>query len=271
MVLVLLAAPQRALTWAQSPPFDSGSDESDGPLVVAANQDIVIFDPTDQARWGRILDEDGDGVYNFTTITIGPGSTLRLRGDKVGRPVHWLASGDVTIAGTIDISGVTLSGYAAADLNLRRQVASPGSGGFAGGAGGTTTTPAPTPGEGPGGGSGQQECSINGIRRCGVGGTFTGNRYLFPLIGGSGGSGAYVDPGGPYVGGGGGGGAIVIASSSKITIAGAIRANGGTSGWGQPFRRQPRRWRGQWRGYSTSCAYPRRGRPSGCQRRCWGD
>ena len=59
---------------------------------------------------------------------------------------------------------------------------------------------------------------------CGKGGIFTGNRYLIPLTGGSGGEGALYA--GSW-GGGAGGGAILLASSTLITVNGAINAFGG--------------------------------------------
>jgi hypothetical protein len=211
-------------TEAQS--FSSTSDGSDGALTVAANSGTIIFDSKDSARWGKVLDPDGDGVYNFTTITINGGSTLRLQGDKVNKPVYWLASGDVSIAGVIDLSGANGPGPTT-DLSVRRQVAIPGPGGYAGGAGGIVNTSiGPTSGEGPGGGSGGAPC-LSGSLICGKGGIFTGNRYLIPLIGGSGGEGALWS--GNYWGGGAGGGAILIASSTSITVSGTIATFGGNS------------------------------------------
>ena len=203
--------------------FSSGSDGSDGALTVAANQGTIVFDPQDAARWGKVLDPDGDGVYNFTTITINTGSTLKLQGDKVNKPVYWLASGAVVIGGTLDLSGA--GGDRPSDLGLRRQVSVPGSGGYAGGAGGIVgTSVLATPGEGPGGGGSHSIGTAGQV--CGNGGTFTGNRYLVPLVGGSGGGGA-VDNYNFYEGGGAGGGAILIASSTSITLAGTITASGG--------------------------------------------
>lgn len=211
-------------TSAQAQTAISGSDGSDGALNIPANSQTIVFDPTDVARWGRVLDSDGDGVYNFTTITIGAASTLRLRADRVSRPVFWLASGDVVVSGTIDVGGD--GSVYTPDLSLRRQVAIPGPGGFAGGAGALVgATLAPTPGDGPGGGSGGFPC--NGSQFCGNGGTFSGNRYLIPLIGGSGGAGARDSN--YYIGGGAGSGGIVIASSTSISLTGTIRAAGGNA------------------------------------------
>jgi hypothetical protein len=213
--------------------FSSGSDGSDGALTLGDFAGDILFDPRDSARWGRVLDADGDGVYNFTTITIGFGTRLRLRGDKVNRPVHWLASGDVVIAGVIDLNGE--HGVATNDLSLRRVAAIPGSGGYAGGLGGRSTEPAvpSTPGEGPGGGSGGQANTANcpyGLDAiCGNSGVFTGNRYLIPLVGGAGGEGARWNDGNFY-NGGAGGGAILIVSSTSIAINfGGIVADGGSN------------------------------------------
>jgi hypothetical protein len=211
--------------------FDSGSDGSDGALVLTAGLGTIVFDPRDAARWGKVLDPDGDGVYHFTTITIGSGTTLKLSGDKVNKPVYFLASGDIVINGIVDLTGA--SGIETFDISVRRQVTIPGSGGYAGGAGGVAgTSIAPTPGEGPGGGfGGVAGCSFatNQNRRCGMGGTFTGNRYLVPLIGGSGGEGALADST-VFYSGGAGGGAILIASSTSITLVGSILAGGGAGG-----------------------------------------
>ena len=77
--------------------FSSGSDGSDGPLAVAGSQGTIVFDPNDVTRWGKVLDPDGDGVYNFTTVSIGSGSTLKFWGDKVSRPLYWLTPGDVVV------------------------------------------------------------------------------------------------------------------------------------------------------------------------------
>lgn len=235
--IVLVALAVGAGWWGATPTaqtFDSGSDGSDGALNVAANSGEIFFDPNDSARWGRVLDADGDGVFNFTTISIGGGNTtLRFTGDRITRSVYWLASGAISIQGALVLDGADGVG-ATTDLGVRRQLAIPGAGGFAGGAGGRTTTGlAPTAGDGPGGGAagvaGVGTCgfSTNG---CGLGGRFTGNRYLIDLIGGSGGGGALLSNGLIY-NGGAGGGAILLASSASITLgsgAGIYARGGGT-------------------------------------------
>src|SRR5262245_38618313 len=120
--------------------FNSGSNGSDGALNVPPNQGTILFDPSDTARWGRVLDPDGDGVYHFTTITIGSGTILRLRADKVSSQVHWLATGDVVLNGGLDLTGE--NGLNTTSLLLRRQPAIPGSGGYPGGLGGKSAAPA---------------------------------------------------------------------------------------------------------------------------------
>lgn len=222
--------------------FDSGSDGSDLALVVPPNQGTILFDPTDVARWGRVLDPDGDGVYHFTTITIGAGSILSFRADKVSTPIHWLATGDVVISPSGGTNGLSLTGEGEttqSQLVFRRQASVPGSGGYAGGLGGQHDSPAlaapATPGEGPGGGSGGSatggsgNCSTRNV--CGISGVFTGNRYLIPMIGGSGGEGAFMECCNGFRRGGAGGGAILIASSTSITVNGTIAARGGGSGF----------------------------------------
>jgi hypothetical protein len=227
-ILILLAVGLVAVPSGQT--FSSGSEESDGALNVLTGSAIVTFDPFDTDRWTKVLDPDGDGVYHFTTITIASGTTLRVKGDKVNRPVYWLASGPVEINGTLDLSGGSSTFMSTADPELRRQLTVPGAGGYGGGAGGRTTPlAAPTPGDGPGGGTGQvtvSGCTSAGFVSCGKGGLFTGNRFAVPLLGGSGGEGA-IHPTLFGANGGAGGGAILIASSTSINVTGQINASGG--------------------------------------------
>ncbi|RMG08239.1 MAG: hypothetical protein D6731_22225, partial [Planctomycetota bacterium] len=134
-ILIALAA---APAYAQG--FSSGSDGSDGALNVTTSGD---FDP---AALG--LDADGDGVYHFTTVNVAAGVTLRLRASVLGegRPVIWLASGAVTIAGTLDLDGA--AGHASGAVPVPSEA---GAGGFSGGTGRTALATA-TSGSGPGGG-----------------------------------------------------------------------------------------------------------------------
>jgi hypothetical protein len=225
--------------------FNSGSNGSDGALNLTTPA-TVIFDP---AKFTPPLDPDGDNVFHFTTITIGSGVTVRLKSAPLrGRSVIWLASGEVRIEGTIDLSGQ--AGQAVNDPVLaNRMPAEPGPGGFAGGEGSTATSNAQL-GRGPGsGGMGLAHSSCpnsslyEGMEGGSAGhvtvgsgfrpGRTYGNVILVPLSGGSGGGGGSGGFGG---GGGGGGGALRISSSASITVNGTISANGGDGGSGSSNR-----------------------------------
>ena len=205
--------------YAQGPPFDSGSHGEDGPLsFTTPSPQPIFFDPT---KYGKHI--AGDTIFKFSTITIAKGVTVRLDSTNLPGPVYWLASGDVNIAGTLDLSGQ--QGYSVTGTIAERVFSIPGAGGFAGGPGGGTQVQA-EPGAGPGGGApGTGGPSANGKP-----GKFSGSTYLIPLIGGSGGGGAFCGSDNPQkysVGGGAGGGAVLIASSTSITVTGAINAFGG--------------------------------------------
>ena len=153
----------------------------------------------------------GGSIYNFTTINIAAGSTLKLSGSVFEGPLYFLAQGAVTVAGTID-----LSGHSGSTVSASSTVPTvPGSGGYGGGAGSFSSNPA-QPGLGPAGGNITGGCS--GWAQPGG---FTGNQFLVPLVGGSGGG------GGVDASGGAGGGALLIASSVSITVTGTITAAGG--------------------------------------------
>ena len=173
--------------WAQT--FSSGSTGADGALDLTNGSQTVQVPPS--------------GIFNYTTVNVPAGQTLSFTNNLTNTPVIMLAQGNVTIAGTINLSSPTGS-------------STPGPGAFYGGGPGT-------PGWGPGGGAAQPD-----------GGQWMGPLTLFPNIGGSGGAGGYYNAGPEYgcntyaVGGGGGGGAITIASSTSITISasGAVQASG---------------------------------------------
>ncbi|MDZ4800992.1 MAG: hypothetical protein SGI92_22775 [Bryobacteraceae bacterium] len=69
-------------------------------------------------------------IYQFTTITIPAGTTVRLSGWAINGPVYWLAQGDVTIAGTLDLAGQP--GHPCRGSILRAP-SEPGAGGYSGG------------------------------------------------------------------------------------------------------------------------------------------
>ncbi len=200
-----------ATTGAQ--PFDAGSTGADGALNVTSN---------------RTLNLPPDGVFNFTTINIAAGTTLTFNRNALNTSVYLLATSNVTINGTIDVSGVA------------GNATGPGRGGPGGLDGGYPGLDANTPpgaGLGPGGAPGGLVCcSVNTAGAGGYGtlgghssttnkGLVYGSPLLIPLAGGSGGGGQI----GNNVGGGGGGGAILIASTTRIDVnsPGVVRANGG--------------------------------------------
>ena len=240
-----------ALMIGLAPPgwgFDSGSTSADG-----------AFSPTVDTT----VDLPVDGVFNFTTVTIPSGVTVRFNKNTANTPVTFLVSGDVTIDGSINISGGASSTVGAAGDGNQGDDGLPGiggPGGFDGGRGGVPGNSIGAPGLGPGAGNQARGNNTSGTG-CGGGGAgysvtgansstssssnsptvcdlsdkaLGGNAYgveiLLPLIGGSGGGGASAGTAFGGSGGGGGGGAILIAASGTVTVNGAINANGGESG-----------------------------------------
>jgi hypothetical protein len=209
---------------AEAQAFTSGSTGADGPLDFssAAPGTVIEFNP---ASANPPLDPERDNVYNFTTITIPTGVTVRLTARFLNGPVFWLATGSVQINGTIDLNGA--NGHLLTTVPAGRVPSIPGAGGFGGGIGGysCTTNPAlPQAGNGPSGG-GPGRTDGNGAAG---GGGFSGNQFLVPLVGGSGGGGGSrgsCNEWGP--GGGAGAGALLIASSTSIVLNGVISAVGG--------------------------------------------
>jgi hypothetical protein len=191
--------------WAQ---FTSGSTGADGDLdyaKIGCPGGSVVFDPN---SFNPPLNPAHDNVFNFKTINVPGGCGVILSQSILNGPVVWLATGNVTIGGIVDLRGA--NGGASNPTNVR-SLAAPGPGG----AGGNGANP-PEAGLGPGGGAAG---TTNGSTSGGAG-KFTGNSFGIPLIGGSGGG------GGSCGGGGAGGGAILIASSTQITL-GQIYAFGG--------------------------------------------
>ncbi len=230
------------LTFTNSLAFESGSNGSDGVLNVTVD---------------TVLQLPASGVFNFTDVTVAEGATLRFRKNSSNTPVYLLASGNITIEGTIQVNGETSVNTDDDDRVGDGQPGSGGAGGFDGGRGGYIGIDADNdgaPGQGPGGGNPgtlAKSCAFEfsgtggggggyfaaGLKgdSGGAGGQAYGVSYLIPLIGGSGGGGA-SGPGNSGrsntfgSGGGGGGGAMLIASSGLISITGTITANGGGSG-----------------------------------------
>ena len=194
--------------------FVSGSTGADGAFSPTVNTVVTL---------------PASGVLNYTTVNIPSGVTVTFLPNALNTPVYMLATGNVTITGTINVNGGAASGTV------------PGVGGPGGFNGGYSYTPYTVTGGnglGPGGGTGNGATTTptNGIpgSYAGVGtgntaGSTYGNINIMPVIGGSGGGGGYYYAGNSQTvnHGGGGGGAIVIASSGTITHSGGILAKGG--------------------------------------------
>lgn len=69
------------------------SDGSDGPFHPTGSQRLVLNDVAP------------DGVFNFTTIHVPTNVTITFQRNNLNTPVFFAATGDVTIEGTINVSG----------------------------------------------------------------------------------------------------------------------------------------------------------------------
>jgi hypothetical protein len=225
LLIVVAAVVMSGIRFASAQSFSSSSNGSDGALNLTT-PGTILFDPK---TFNPPLDADGDGIFHFTTINIAAGVTVKLSGKVFTRPVFWLATGAVIINGVIDLNGE--AGHPRINLSSLRTPSVPGAGGYSGGVGGRDASTPAQPGNGTGGGvPGSNGSPVGGTRS---GGTLTGNTFLVPLVGGSGGGGEFLS-GDFGAGGGAGGGAILIASSDSITVNGLITTSGGaadTSAW----------------------------------------
>lgn len=185
--------------------FLSGSTGADGPLNVASNVTLNL---------------PPDGIFHFTTITVASSGTLRFNKNALNTPVILLATGNVTISGSIDVSSADVSSSL------------PGRGGPGGFDGGLAGFPGFGEGDGQGPGGGKNMSNMApGVYAAPANqnSNVYGNTLLSPLIGGSGGSAVFIRSD-ARVPGGSGGGAVLIASSTSITVGGQIDANGGGGG-----------------------------------------
>ncbi len=214
-IYLLVTAVAGMVAAAHAQGFDSGSNGSLGALNLTDSNLVIELPP--------------DGRLHYTTFRVASGRTVTFRRNALNTPVYLLAQGDITIEGTIDVSGEQAPG-------------SPpiggfgGPGGFDGGKPGFGDEIPPGDGYGPGaGGSGNTGSGADSAGGAGYGtggagassafkGAAYGSPLLIPLIGGSGGGG---DTGQPGSGGGGGGGAILLCSRTRIVVSGSVAALGG--------------------------------------------
>ncbi len=187
------------------------------------------------------VSSEGIAVFSFDVLTIPSGASLKVQGS---RPAALLASGTITIAGTINANGGDGSNGAAS----AGTAGTAGPGASPGGAGGTVSG-AGHNGSGLGAGSGgSSQHGGAGAGFGGVGGTaqsvatgagpVNGVDPILTLSGGSGAGGEGGFPGGGLGSpssaggaGGGGGGALEIGSLGTVVLTGStITANGGDGG-----------------------------------------
>jgi len=239
--------------------FNSGSTGADGALNIPAAPCCTYVDFT--------INLPASGILNYTSVNIGAYRRVIFTKNATNTPVTMLASGDVTIAGRIDISATNAANSGTSGDGILTDDGNPGiggPGGFDGGRGGRTgANKRGGTGLGPGGGGGggylpascnnfsqDQATGGAGAGHSAPGSTYTssigsctasvflpgtpgpayGSAFLLPLIGGSGGGGGAGGPNFVGGGGGGGGGAILIASSGRVRLSGDIYADGGNGG-----------------------------------------
>ncbi len=230
MVVVALALLCASATLQAQNTFSSGSTGVDGAFAPATSQSIAVPD---------------SGVFNYTTVNIPTGVTITYTRNTSNKPLTILASGDVVIAGTINMDGKPGNSNGSGGFG--------GPGGYSGGSGGYGFDQSFTgvPGDGPGAGGGGISSATTALPGSGGGGGYgtngiggqsgtvsgqAGPRFgavtILPLVGGSGGGGGGSRPNDRGGAGGGGGGAILIASSGTITLSGTLfaRAGSGASG-----------------------------------------
>lgn len=199
---------------ASAQTFSSGSTGADGAFLASCAPTPCTVTPAVPAN----------GVYNYTTYAVPAGVTVRYNRNAANSPITILATGNVEIDGTVDVSGgAGLPGQATGTVSIAGGAGGPG--GFNGGFGGVRSGPRPSRGFGPGGGTVD---NAQGNPTSGAYGAPPGFVTLIPLFGGSGGGGG-TDNSSVALGpsGGGGGGAILIGSSTLIRVSGSVNANGG--------------------------------------------
>ena len=147
--------------------FDSGSSGADGEL--SPREDVRVILPA-------------DGILNYTRVNIPAGVRVTFKKNAANTPVRMLVSGDVDIAGVIDVSGEDGAAVRAAGDGDTSDDGNPGiggPGGYDGGAGGRTGNVDRTSnsvelralaggaGKGPGGGvEGRYVINSGGIYPC---------------------------------------------------------------------------------------------------------
>lgn len=193
---------------------NSGSNGSDG--AFHPTQSTVVVDMADHP----------DGIYHYTSVNIPPGVAVSFIPNARNTPVVWLVQESCTIAGDVTLSPDTSTrpgGYPGG--NIGGGGARPGDGA---GPGGGMASGEGLPGNNASYATRGATNALDGLNYGQINAGYTyGNRYCFPLLGGSGGGGSYHNRGGH------GGGALLIAATSEIVVHGSISAAGG-NGYSAP-------------------------------------
>jgi len=211
-----------------------GAEGWDGPFAPTGASYVVDLSKAATGQWDGTPEVPGNGVYDpekwavvfkYESVNVPAGCTVTFKNHPSRAPVVWLVSGDVTIAGSVNLNGE--------NSQPNGVFGEPGPGGFRGGAG--TSSLGNTPGLGPGGaiemhgryydrpGHSTGSYATVGYAAAGTAGEIYGNAAIVPLIGGSGGFGDYAGPNS----GGGGGGALLVASTNSVSLTGSLICNGG--------------------------------------------
>jgi hypothetical protein len=214
-----------------------GSDGSDGDLVAQNTVLTIDLSQAVTASWDAPSPVPGLGVYdaakwavvfkyrsiNFSNVTV------RFKNHPSRAPVVWLVQEDVSLSGTVDVSGKDGNQLSAFPTE-------PGPGGFRGGYGYDVGSLIRSGGFGPGGGARVGDTNAGGgAGHAGPGlgggaGLAYGEPSLRMLVGGSGGGGGRWNNDNQLFPGGAGGGAILIAAGGTFEFAnGYILADGGNS------------------------------------------
>ncbi len=161
------------------------------------------------------MSEKADGIWNYTTIEVGPNTIVEFLPNEANTPARWLANGNVTIEGILDLSATRREEESLAPYDYRLG-GNPGPGGYKGATGGPEDLNLRIFGDGPGGGlyTGSGNSDDGEYENY-------GKPWLYPLAGGSGAGSRRWN-----FGGGGGGGAIEISSSAEVILYGSILTNG---------------------------------------------
>ena len=227
-------------TFTALPALNVPSDDSDGALNIAVNTEIDLglavtgnWDDDNSANAGKGIYDPAKWavVFKYSTITIAEGATVTFKNHPSRAPVVWLASGNVTINGTVNLDGQ--------GPVLPPGLSEPGPGGFRGGSGNFAPGATEAAGFGPGGGKRRALDQTYGYvgaagshGSAGWNGPATyGNPALIPLVGGSGGGGRESSANVPNGNSGGaGGGAMLVACAANLTISasGKLQSNGGS-------------------------------------------